>query len=325
MKITVSADQCPAHQVLHLSAETRVVSITNCAPQRCRPSATTSSRRPSNAQGKKVHVPDRNIGRHSGTCYPANSGNGTLQGKTSSPKHSCSAACCVVVAKRVEKMATPARCERQEAKANEGVGEAAHGRGPHQCLSICSTVQRPMPLPKLDLFETSREVAPERPEKARLSLDGGGVQHEKLPHVANLARLCQAPSPRHHGLEGVHLGREPSNWEVQNPPLHPSTTLFRPQYATWECCPLPPMLRQSAQQRQGVFRGSSATNRPSLPRMQAHLLSLLSATHAEWQTGVWTTCHTDLATPPRCQRDNECHYPALLAAADRCETHPCRF
>ena len=50
MKITVSADQCPAHQVLHLSAETRVVSITNCVPQRCRPAATTSSRRPSNVQ-----------------------------------------------------------------------------------------------------------------------------------------------------------------------------------------------------------------------------------------------------------------------------------
>ena len=97
------------------------------------------------------------------------------------------------------------RCERQEAKANEGVGEAAHERDLHQYVWNSSTVQQPTPLPKLDRFETSRELAPVRPEKARLSLDGGGVQHEKLPHVASLAALCQAPSPLHDGLEGVHL------------------------------------------------------------------------------------------------------------------------
>ena len=92
------------------------------------------------------------------------------------------------------------RCERQEAKANEGVGEAVHERNLHQYVWNSLTVQQPMPLPKLDRFETSRKLAPERPEKARLSLDGGGVQHEKLPHVASLAALCQAPSPLHHGL-----------------------------------------------------------------------------------------------------------------------------
>ena len=154
----------------------------------------------------QVQVPDKNICRHSGTCFPANSGNGTLQGKSSSPKHSCSAACCAVVAKRIEKMATPAGARDRRQKQTKAL-EKQHTK--EICINTCgivSTVQQPTPLPKLDRFETSRELAPERPEKARLSLDGGGVQPEKLPHVASLAALCQAPSPLHYGLESVHIG-----------------------------------------------------------------------------------------------------------------------
>ena len=92
------------------------------------------------------------ICRHSGTCFPTNSGNGTLQGKSSSPKHSC---CMLRGGGQKNRENGHTGSERQEAKANEGVGEATHERDLHQYVWNNSTVQQPAPLPKLDRFETS--------------------------------------------------------------------------------------------------------------------------------------------------------------------------
>ena len=87
----------------------------------------------------QVQVPDKNICRHSGTCFPANSGNSTLQGKSSSPKHSCSAACSAVVAKRIEKMATPAGA-RDRRQRQTKASEKQHTK--EICINTCGRVRR---------------------------------------------------------------------------------------------------------------------------------------------------------------------------------------
>ena len=146
-------------------------------------------------RSNQVHVHDKNISN----CFPTNSGNGTLQGKTLSPNHSSSAPCCVVVANRIEDGHTD-RCERQEAKANEGVGEAAHG------INACGTVRRCNSQCRSGSWTAlkPRENLLRSVQKRQDCLSTVAAFNTSL--MLPTSPRCHAPPPPLHGLEGVHLG-----------------------------------------------------------------------------------------------------------------------
>ena len=109
------------------------------------------------------------------------------------PNTPVSAACCAVVAKRIEKMATPASARDRRQKQTKA-SEKQHTK--EICINACGIVRRCSSQRcsrSWTALGTSRELAPERPEKAILSIDGGGVPHEKSstsPHCARLHFHC---------------------------------------------------------------------------------------------------------------------------------------
>ena len=144
------------------------------------------------------------------------------------------------------------------------LGEETHERDLHQHEWNSSTVQQPTPLPKLDRFETSRGLAPERPERqdclSRRSTREPASCCQPLPGSISTASWSGRRAPRQRALQ-----------------LGPSTPSKDHGVTTTTRNVAPPMLRQSAQQQQGVVRGTSAMNKPNLPRMQAHWFSMRSA------------------------------------------------
>ena len=257
-------------------AETRVVSITNCAPPwRGRPSATTSSRRSSITFGAIKSRSLKNICRHSGACFPANSGNGTLQGKTSSPKHSCSAACCAVVAKRIE-MATLAGA-RDRIQRQTKASEKQHTK--EVCINVCGIVRRCGSQRRSRSWTALRpqESLPRSVQKKQDCFSTVAAFNTRSclmlptsPHCARLHLHCTMVWRACTSAESPPTGKFKTLHSVQGPRCFNHSTQRGSVAPSLQC-------RQSAQQRQGVVRGPSAMNRPSLPRMQAHWFSLGSA------------------------------------------------
>ena len=128
--------------VLHLSTKQRQGW---CRSWRGRPSATTSNRRSSITFGARQ--------KHLSTLWhllPCKFGQRHSPGQNLVAQ--ALLLCCMLRGGGQKNRADghTGRCERQEAKANEGVGEAAHERGLHQCVWNSSKVQQPTPLEQFD-------------------------------------------------------------------------------------------------------------------------------------------------------------------------------
>ena len=84
-----------------------------------------------------VKVPDHDIGAHSASCLPTDTGHNTLNGEPTLPQKPSPCASCSVVAKDVEETATPAAARRQKEEVDGDAAREQCGKDEARCVSAC--------------------------------------------------------------------------------------------------------------------------------------------------------------------------------------------